>query len=147
MVKVHPYFQVIACANTFGRGATLEYNGRNPLDAASLDRFAYMFIDYDENMERLLYGNGPWVQYIHRVRHAVAEIPGLRHVISQRAIRRVLSSLAAGQSVEETLFGSLWRGLDEDTINKIKSRAGNPPAKLTIVSDLNDDDDEEAINE
>lgn len=136
LIEIHPDFICMICANTFGHGATLEYNGRNPLDPASLDRFAYVFINYDEDMERLLYGNGPWVQYVHRVRHAISEITGLRHVISQRAIKRVLDGLNAGQPIETVLFGALWRGLDQDTINTIKHRAGNPPtSKIALISD------------
>jgi hypothetical protein len=139
-IAVHPDFQCIIAANTFGRGATQEYIGRNPLDAASIDRFAFEIVEYDENLEKLLYGNGPWVQYCHRIRAAVIELK-LRHIISMRAINRVLQGIQAELSVDEVCFSALWRGLDKDTITKIKSIAGEPPRILRVVEDDEPEDE------
>jgi cobaltochelatase CobS len=144
-IEVHPNFQCMIAANTYGRGATQEYIGRNPLDAASVDRFAFVTVDYDEDMEKLLYGNSPWVQYTHRVRKATRELK-LRHVISTRAIVRVLRGLVADLSPEDVCFSALWRGLDEDTILKIKNLAGEPPRVLKVVEDDEDGLDLDGTN-
>lgn len=143
-IEVHPDFQCVVAMNTYGRGATQGYLGRNPLDAASMDRFAFERVDYDEDMERLLYGNGPWVQYVHRVRAAVETVQVPAHVISQRAIQRVLRGVRTNLSPEQICFSSLWRGLDIDTIAKIKAQAGEPPRVLKAVEDDDsiEDDDE-----
>jgi hypothetical protein len=50
-VEAHPDFRVIAAGNTFGTGADLEYVGRFQLDAATLDRFALVNIDYSPEIE------------------------------------------------------------------------------------------------
>jgi hypothetical protein len=42
----------IGAANTYGTGPTAEFPGRNKLDAASLNRFAYLPWDTDEGMEQ-----------------------------------------------------------------------------------------------
>ncbi len=122
-VKVHPKFRCVLAANTFGHGATMQYQGRNPLDAASLDRFAFVVVGYDETLEKQLYGNGPWVQYVQKVRKAVEQLK-LTHIVSMRASQRGLSDLADGDPADEVCFAQLWRNLDPDTVAKIKSIAG-----------------------
>lgn len=56
IAKRSPDFVCIATANTFGRGATRMYAGRNQLDEATLDRFRIGIVecDYDPNVERRL---------------------------------------------------------------------------------------------
>ena len=50
----HKDFRIIAAANTWGKGADLQYVGRNALDGATLDRFDNIFFDYDTKLERAL---------------------------------------------------------------------------------------------
>jgi MoxR-like ATPase len=54
MVTMHPDCVVIATGNTTGRGKTAQYISRQTLDAATLDRFAYLSHDYDESLELAL---------------------------------------------------------------------------------------------
>jgi hypothetical protein len=56
MVQRHPDFRCIAAANTFGTGGTEQYIGRNALDAAFKDRFVSLFVGYDNDLEKALYG-------------------------------------------------------------------------------------------
>jgi cobaltochelatase CobS len=123
MVDAHPDFVVIAAANTYGRGATAGFIGRNPLDAASLDRFSYVECGYDEDLETQIYGNSSWLQYVHRVRHAI-EALSQRHIVSMRAIERGLRCLAIGMTAERVCEVALWRGLEPDVVSKIKAQAG-----------------------
>jgi len=55
-IKKHKDFVCIAAANTFGTGADEMYIGRNPLDAATLDRFRVGMIrmDYSDAVEEAL---------------------------------------------------------------------------------------------
>jgi hypothetical protein len=55
MVQKHPDFRIIASANTFGTGATEQYIGRNPIDAATQNRFMKIKFGYDENVEKSLF--------------------------------------------------------------------------------------------
>lgn len=53
-VKRHPDFRLIAACNTFGLGADYKYIGRNQLDAASLNRFVPVYINYDTHIDNEL---------------------------------------------------------------------------------------------
>ncbi len=129
VVEAHPEFRMIAAANTFGFGANQQYVGRNPLDAASLDRFTYIECHYDEDLERLLYGDTPWTSYVHRVRGAVAKLE-LKHIISMRAIDRGRKFLANGSDPATVCQRALWRNLAPDTISKIQNLAGRFERKI-----------------
>ena len=47
----HKDFYVISAGNTMTRGADRQYTSRKPLDAASVDRFLFISIEYDESVE------------------------------------------------------------------------------------------------
>lgn len=55
-IERHKDFRLIAGANTFGTGADSVYTGRTRLDAATLDRFAFLAMGYDKNLELTLLG-------------------------------------------------------------------------------------------
>lgn len=94
-IKRHPDFRMIATANTFGSGADRVYVGRNELDAASLDRFATLNIDYDISLEQSLSINNDWLKHVWQVRRKVTE-KKIRHVVSTRAIIMGQAALASG---------------------------------------------------
>jgi hypothetical protein len=48
MVEKHENFRIVATANTYGNGATLEFIGRNAIDGATLDRFTVIDWNIDE---------------------------------------------------------------------------------------------------
>ena len=50
MVARHPDFRIIASANTYLTGATVEFVGRNGLDGASINRFAVVTLEEDERL-------------------------------------------------------------------------------------------------
>lgn len=54
MVQRHKDFVCVCTANTFGEGESLQYIGRNILDAATRDRFATLFVDYSKGLEKVL---------------------------------------------------------------------------------------------
>lgn len=112
--KRHPDFRVVAAANTFGRGADRQYVGRNQLDAASLDRFVIISMDYDEKLERALAGNTDWARKVQRIRREISK-QQLRHIVSPRASIQGARLLAAGFSIDEVLESTVWKGLDKDS--------------------------------
>lgn len=121
VVTAHPDFRAIASANTYGNGADRMYVGRNQLDAASLDRFYVVCMDYDEGLERKLYGTHEWVVYVQAARQAMRDLGGIRHVISMRAIQMGLKMLETDVPRPVIEKAVLWRHLQDDDVRKIKA--------------------------
>jgi cobaltochelatase CobS len=123
-VRRHPDFVVIAAANTFGRGADRMYVGREQLDAASLDRFAVVEMDYDEGLEGAIcndmHGNMDWVRYVQKVRAAVAK-EKVRHVVSPRASIEGGMMLKAGETRADVEESYVWKGMEERVRNMVKA--------------------------
>ena len=116
----HPNFRIIATANTFGHGADRVYVGRNELDAASLDRFATINVDYDLTLERSLSGgNAQWLQYVWNIRKQVNELK-IRHVVSARAIIMGSAALRLGIPRDEVEEIYLFKGMSKKDRDKIK---------------------------
>lgn len=100
-IKRHANFRMIATANTYGTGASRDYIGRNELDAASLDRFAVIAVDYDLNIERAVSnGNEQWLNHVWEIRKLCAE-KKIRHVVSTRAIINGSAALKAGMAWDD----------------------------------------------
>lgn len=88
-VEAHPDFRVVSAGNTFGLGASSEYTGRYQLDAASLDRFAVIEIDYSKVIEMAVSDdNVDLVKFIRKYRSA-CENAGIQSIASYRAIARI----------------------------------------------------------
>lgn len=119
-VRKHPDFVCIAAMNTFGRGADRQYVGREQLDAASLDRFAVVPVDYDEDLELAIAGNRDWTLYVQKVRKAVEENK-VRHVVSPRASIGGSIMLAAGDARADVEEAFIWKGLEENVRNRVKA--------------------------
>ena len=109
-VKRHKDFVVIAAANTFGNGADAQYVGRAQLDAATLDRFAFIRMDYDEELELAMSPCQEWTRYVQAVRAKVTEHK-MRYVISPRASIRggklILQGMDAKRVAELVVFKSM----------------------------------------
>lgn len=114
----HPDFRMIAAANTWGRGADLQYVGRNPLDAATLDRFDNIFFDYDQNLERSLYPNDEVLQFMWAFRNAVYQ-SRVSHIVSTRGIGAVYKKEMNGIPVQDILTSNVIKNLGQDDINTI----------------------------
>jgi energy-coupling factor transporter ATP-binding protein EcfA2 len=84
-VDRHRDFIVAASANTFGRGANMQYIGRNPIDAATLDRFVMAPVDYSRKLEFRLCGDKKWLAAIWAVREKIEEF-NMPLVASTRAV-------------------------------------------------------------
>lgn len=111
-------FRCICACNTYGRGADRQYVGRNQLDAATLDRFAVVDFDYDEELERAIAGNDEWVEKIIHYRKKAFDLK-MRVVISPRASIYGAKLLASGMKekmVEELV---VWKGVSSEIRSKI----------------------------
>ncbi len=120
MVKRHADFRAVASANTYGRGATRAYVGRQAIDAATLDRFSVETIEVDEALENeLCHSTGLEVDQVERVLAYVrklrrnAEERGMTVVVSPRASVGMCRLLAAGRSWESSIESRIRRGLGD----------------------------------
>lgn len=55
-----------------------------------------------------------------RIRKAIAGT-GIRHIVSPRSAKAACTMLRIGFSIEDTMRMAVWKGLDADAVNKIKS--------------------------
>lgn len=122
-INRHKDFHCVAAANTYGMGADRLYVGRNQLDAASLDRFAVIVVDYDEKLERTVAANDDWVNRVQKIRQAVNEFK-IRHIVSPRASIQGAKLLAAGFKEHEVEEMVIWKGIDKDSKTKIIAKIG-----------------------
>lgn len=118
-IKRHKDFVFVAAANTFGKGGSYQYTGRNRLDAATLDRFVVMEIDYDKNLERSLIGNEKLLNFWHDMREELKKL-GSSEVLSTRSLISTDKRVQAGIDVNKCL-DQLTAAWSEDA--KIKSKA------------------------
>jgi len=123
VVKKHPNFRLIACANTYGRGADREYVGRNQLDGATIDRFKPVIsLDYDEKLELLISPDRNFTKIVQKLRKAKDEMK-IRCVISPRASLKGGRALLDGCDMESVLSEYVFGGLDEETVKRIRTEA------------------------
>lgn len=118
-VKRNPNFYCMAAANTYWTGADRVYVGRNQLDGATLDRFIFIDLPYDENLERTLAGNDEWVNTVQEARRKARELK-IRHIVSPRASIIGAKLLAQGISQKDVKAMVLYKGLDQERILKIE---------------------------
>lgn len=127
MVAKHKDFIAVAAGNTYGNGATAEYVGRNPIDGATLDRFAFFNVDIDESVEdAMLAGYGlpsatakVWLEAVRRSRINVAT-SGLRVIVSPRATANGAALLAQGMDMDKVYLATVLKGAKQDQVEKIR---------------------------
>jgi cobaltochelatase CobS len=118
MVKKHDDFIMIAAGNTWGRGATSQYVGRNPIDEATRSRFAFLPFDYDEALEKQLTGNDEWFDRVKAIREVVFS-NGEKVVVSPRASINGAKMLAAGFTREECEDTLIFQGCNTEVKARI----------------------------
>ena len=118
MIEKHKDFIIVMAGNTFGGGGTIDYVGRNKIDAATLDRFAFIYIDYDEILEKALSSNEAWCTRVQRYRARVIE-KKVRTIISPRATFNGEKLLSAGLTLETVEEMIIFKGLTDDERNLI----------------------------
>lgn len=122
IIKRHADFHCIAAGNTVLTGASRQYVGRSQLDAASVDRFAFIEFDYDEQLETALASNVQWAKHVQAIRAAIKS-RALNHLVTPRATLDGCKSLAAGFTWEQAEMMHVYKGLDAATIEQIRSAA------------------------
>jgi cobaltochelatase CobS len=135
MREKSPDFVPVFALNTYGTGASREYVGRNQLDAATLDRGAFLDWPLDASLESSFLGidetapafnlseggaatAGAWLDKIRAVRSAAA-LHKIRHIVSPRAAIYGMQLAAAGVGCKHAAAALLRKGLDDVTAAKL----------------------------
>lgn len=117
-VKKHKDFMCVCTANTYGKGGTMEYVGRNRLDAATLDRFVVLNIKYDTDLEKYLCRNEWYHNIIMKMREN-AERYDIKIIISPRASIDGADLLDQGFKIKDVLDMVVFKGASNDIKSKI----------------------------
>ena len=139
-VNAHPDFHCVAAGNTFGTGADNEYTGRYQLDAATLNRFGVVRVDYDERIENAMCDNDSvLVKFARDYRKAVKDC-GVSSPCTYRDIRR-LHKFDAYMDKADALQIGLTKGLPGDDLRMVHNKLtdkSNPwaAALLDLISRL-----------
>ena len=129
-VEKHEDALVIAAANTVGKGANRRFVGRSPLDGATLDGFAFIEIEYSDEIEQALSrGHREWLDTVKAYRKA-AEDHNINLIISPRATdfgaRLLESSGKTFSEVRHQLVEQVIRkGMDSDQWATLSAAANN----------------------
>jgi cobaltochelatase CobS len=124
LIKKHKDFHVIVADNTRGHG-NVKGMIRNRLDAATLDRFAFLKVDYDETLESALCGNAKWAAYVKSVRDYIAQNSSESVYITPRASINGAALLAGGLDATEVANATVFRFCSPDLRNTIISNVGS----------------------
>jgi hypothetical protein len=137
VVKRHRNFVVVACANTFGLGATAGYVGRTQIDAATLDRFFFVDMPYDDGLEAHLAGVGgvdspiwdaeskqvpnvsAWMDIVKKIRDKVLQL-GIKTIVSPRATYLGIALIKQGVPLQFLEKGLLYKSLSPELVAKIR---------------------------
>lgn len=120
MVTKHKDFILVAAGNTYGTGATAQYVGRSPIDAATMNRFVKIVVGVDENIENEMVNSTGltdlalqtrWLRIIRQAR-ANCETSGLRVMVTPRDAKHGASLLHLGFTLEEAVDMTFAFGLE-----------------------------------
>ena len=133
-VQRHPQFYVVGTANTIGEGGTAQYRARQALDAATLDRFTFMFVDIDPAIEEMLAAQylddvtvrADLLRLVRVSRRNVTD-NNLRVVITPRATLDGAKMLALGEPMDNVIRDRIIRGCSPDIAEKILNGTGYMP--------------------
>lgn len=120
-VKAHKNFYCIAAGNTNGQGATGEYCGRYKMDESSRDRFFFVKIDYNKDIEKSIVGEHKDIlSFVYDLRKITNELQ-LSLICGYRAISK-LEKYYNKENIKFILDGFIFRGMLIDDIKEIAAR-------------------------
>lgn len=141
VVRKHPKFVAIACANTYGNGATAEYVGRQVIDGSSVDRFVKLDIPVDEDMEGGIVADLSvdraagmmWHTVVRAARQNVEKF-GLKVIVSPRASYHGAKLLNAGFTFAECVPMTFGSGMKREQFDKVMDNIAIPVGGAVIPS-------------
>lgn len=115
-IELHPNFRIIAAGNTVGTGGDSLYTGRTRLDAASLDRFCLVQMNYSKAIERAITNNNKELISFVRVLRETSSL-----IVSYRALIAI-TLLESEMELTKVLKMSLIKGISADNVRTIQGR-------------------------
>lgn len=115
----HKDFVFVGAANTYGKGADSKYTGRSRLDAATLDRFVMLKVDYNTAIEEKLCTNISLRNVLWAMREKLIEL-GAQEFISTRAMQIAQRQFDGGVSIVDILE-SISLSWPEDLRDQVKA--------------------------
>ncbi len=121
--KKHTDFVCIATANTFGRGATRVYSGRNQLDEATLDRFRMGIVemDYDAAVEKALCPDDELRGKLTKMRERIIECGLTRRILSTRFMSQAYTMRSKKQWSVDKIVNRFFSGWPKDERTKVEN--------------------------
>ena len=118
LIKRHNDFIFVGAANTFGKGGDHVYTGRNRLDAATLDRFTVIKVDYDPVIEKQVCPDKGLLKTFNEVRKMLAAVNSPEG-ISTRGIVAAYKQINQGLDKKEILHSitDSWSKVLRDKAN------------------------------
>lgn len=121
-VELNENCRFICAGNTYGTGADAEYTGRYQLDAATLDRFAVVDIDYSKDIfNAVTNGNKDLIAFIYDLRKACKAV-GVNMILSYRCAQNVTAMETVGLDTASCIKQCIAKGLSKDTARMISER-------------------------
>lgn len=125
-VIAHKNFRVIATGNTTGRGADNAYRGRVQLDAASLDRFVMVKVDYDKRIDKMMaMGQNDLLEFIFAYRNAITATGVVNAIASHRRVHQ-MAVLSTAQDPVTVLQACLLTGMNADDVRALNANINVP---------------------
>lgn len=118
-LAAHPEFRCVAGANTDLRGGSREFSGRQAIDGASRDRFAFLPWTIDETLETARGAVLAWTRHVQALRKA-AEAARVALIISPRASIHGGDLIAAGEDWEDVEEAYIWRGCSPEIRSQVR---------------------------
>lgn len=135
-VQAHKDFRVIACANTYGHGATTDYVGRYQLDGATLNRFGVIYVDYDSRIEEMKAENDMELLSFMRDFRNVADKNNAHIIVSYRNIGRMAKMIHHADMDKKTALATcLINGIDNNTLRIISQELNKNNAYTKVLVD------------
>lgn len=121
-VELNENCRFICAGNTYGTGADAEYTGRYQLDAATLDRFAVVDIDYSKDIfNAVTNGNKDLISFIYDLRKACKAV-GVNMILSYRCAQNVTAMESVGLDTASCIKQCIAKGLSKDAAHMISER-------------------------
>lgn len=119
--KKHDDFICMVAANTFGRGSSRMYVGRNQLDEATLDRFriGMLTMDYSPKIEKMLCPVKSTYEMMLNWRKQI-EAAGMRRVLSTRFMAQAHRMMTQKGWTKQNVYEALTTGWSPDEKAKVK---------------------------